>query len=100
MSWRATGVAGLCAAAAFAQTQPDVRTIVPSPGARAGVARTLRQFMKDARPTQAAMCSIPLTEVPIPRNMHSRMKILRPPAPVEPMPSVPLPAPPCKEEKR
>ncbi len=92
--------AGLWAIAAFAQTPPEVRVIPPPPGMRPEAPPVLRPFIKNYRPNPAAVCSILLVEVPVAKEVEFKIRKLRPSTPVEPMPSVPVPAPPCKEEKR
>jgi hypothetical protein len=99
MSWRTTTTvtAGLLMAAS-AQTPPRV-TMPESPKMFAETDRALLELVKNYRPDKSAACSIPLTEVPVAKNVKP-MPTLRPRKSVEPMPLVPLPAPPCKEEKR
>jgi hypothetical protein len=100
MFWRLIGIgAAVLLMAASAQTPEGVTMPPESPKARAETERALRRLMKNYRPDKSAVCSIPLTEVPMAQNVRP-MPILRPRAPIEPMPLVPLPAPPCKEEKR
>ena len=92
--------------AAFAQTAPRVNVAPPWPGTRPDTARALRELMRkysrDTQYSQANVCSIPLTEVPVAKDMP-RMPAFRPraePEGIDRMPSVSLPAPPCREEKR
>jgi len=109
MSWRAIGVAaaGIWAMACFAQAPlAPVNVAPPWPGDRPNTTRALREFMKkysqQNRENRAAVCAIPLTEVPIAKNVEP-MPSFRPsaaPDNIDRIPSVPLPAPPCKEEKR
>ena len=68
--------------------------------AQAPPAAAARQ--ESCSPEEMAVCSIPLTEAHVTKNVE-RMPTLRPraePDNIDPMPSVKLPAPPCKEEKR
>ena len=89
---------------ASAQTPPQVTAKPEAPVARADMAQALRELMKKDRPNKPAACAIPLIEVRIAKGAARMtidpMPILRPNKLVEPMPLVPLPAPPCKEEKR
>ena len=100
MSWRTAIVAaGLSALTTFAQTLPRLIVKPGAPIDYTETGRKLLELVKNYRPDQSSVCSIPLTEVPVARSSKP-MPILRPRQPVEPMPLVPLPAPPCKEEKR
>jgi hypothetical protein len=82
---------------------PAVNVASPWPGAGPDTTRALREFMKKySQQNRAAVCTIPLTEVPVAKNVEP-MPSFRPsaaPENIDRMPSVPLPAPPCKEEKR
>jgi hypothetical protein len=82
---------------------PAVNVAPPWPGTGPDTTRALREFMKKySQQNRAAVCAIPLTEVPVAKDV-SRMPSFRPSAEqenIDRMPSVPLPAPPCKEEKR
>jgi hypothetical protein len=98
MSWRVL-LAMPWAMAAAAQTLPQITITMEAPDVRMPTVRSWREFAKNYRSEHPSVCSIPLTEVPVAKNVEP-MPILRPPKPVEPMPMVPLPAPPCKEEKR
>lgn len=104
MFWRATsvGLAGLWAMAASAQTLPRLIVKPGAPIEYTETGRALRELVKNYRPDMSSVCSIPLTEVPVAKGVvrMDRMPILRPRKQVEPMPFVPLPAPPCQEEKR
>jgi hypothetical protein len=101
--------AGIWAMALSAQTPPlrfpgvPQFTVTPPPAAaRQEATRALRQLLKSYSQEEAAMCSIPLLEAPVEKNAE-RMPVLRPraePDNIDDMPSVKLPAPPCKEEKR
>jgi hypothetical protein len=71
-------------------------TVAPRPATE----RVLRQFLKSYSPEETAVCSIPLRQVPVAKDVE-RMPALRPRADnIDHMPSVKLPAPPCEEEKR
>ena len=108
---RAIGIvaAGIWAMALSAQTPPlrlpGVPQFIVTPPARAAsedAKRALRQLLKSYSQEEAAMCSIPMLEAPVEKNAE-RMPVLRPraePDNIDDMPSVKLPAPPCKEEKR
>jgi len=93
--------------AAFAQAPlPPVNVAPPWPGDRPDTTRALRELMRkysqENRENRAAGCAIPLTEVPLAKTVEP-MPRFRPsaePENIDRMPSVPLPAPPCKEEKR
>jgi hypothetical protein len=94
---RAVGMiaAGIWAMALSAQAPPAA-------AARQEATRAMRQLLKSYSPEEMAVCSIPLTEARVTKNVE-RMPTLRPraePDNIDPMPSVKLPAPPCKEEKR
>ena len=103
MSWSATGVAAawLWAMAASAQTPPPGNVAPPWPGARPDATQALRKFMKDNRLNivTTTVCSIPLIEVPVSKNVE-RMPVMRPRKAAGTVRTVPLPAPPCKEEQR
>jgi hypothetical protein len=107
MFWRAIsiGAAGLLMAAS-AQTPPQVITMPPeSANVYAETDRALLDLLKNYHPGDSAVCSIPLIEVPVAKSVEhiersAPKRILRPRKPVEPMPLAPLPAPPCREEKR
>ena len=103
MSWRATGMAaaGLWAMAASAQIPPPGNAAPPWPGARKDATQALRKLMKGYRLNivTTPVCSIPLVEVPVSKNVE-RMPAMRPSKDVGTMRFAPLPAPPCKEEKR
>jgi hypothetical protein len=89
----------LWALAASAQIPPDVKPAPPPPEVRADPERSPRLFMRNDRSNEAAVCAIPLSRVPVSKNLP-RMPIVRPRKAVEPMPFVKLPAPPCKETGR
>ena len=106
MFWSATSIlsAGVCAAALSAQTvQPEVSVIPQAPAVRPQTGRELRQWMKNfGQQNEAAVCSIPLLQVPIAKDVD-RMPHFQPrdePEGTDRMPLVKMPAPPCKEEKR
>jgi hypothetical protein len=99
MLLRSCSLAVLFAMAAFAQTVPPVIVTHPPPVTYAKSERILRDMLKTYRQDESAVCAIRLTEVPVSKNTKP-MRVLRPSGAVEPMPMVPLPAPPCKEEKR
>ena len=74
----------------------------PAAAARQEATRAMRQLLKSYSPEEMAVCSIPLTEAHVTKNVE-RMPTLRPraePDNIDHMPSVKLPAPPCQEEKR
>jgi len=110
MSSRATIVAavGMWAMALSAQTPPLLLrfpgvpqfTAAPkAPVTRAKTVGVVRELGK-YEPGETAVCSIPLREVPVANNVE-RMPVWRPPAePIDHMPLVKLPAPPCQEDKR
>jgi hypothetical protein len=103
MFWRATSLgAAVLLVAASAQTPQGVTMPPASPRIRTETERALRELVKNYRLDTSAVCSIPLTEVPVAKTVERKepIRILRPPKPVESMPLVPLPAPPCQEEKR
>jgi hypothetical protein len=85
--------------AARAQTVPPVLVIPPPSVEHESMERTLREILKKNGEEKSAVCSIPLKQVLVANNAIP-MRVFRPRKPVEPMPLVPLPAPPCKEEKR
>ena len=90
-----TIAAGIWAMAVSAQTPP-------AEAARQEAPRTLRQLLKSSSPEEAPVCSIPLLEARVTKDAE-RMPTFRPraePDNIDHMPSVKLPAPPCKEEKR
>ncbi|HUE24045.1 MAG TPA: hypothetical protein VMQ86_20360 [Bryobacteraceae bacterium] len=99
-------VAGTWATALSAQTPPPRFPGVPqftlTPQARAASAETqaaLRQFLKNYSLEEAIVCSIPLLQVPVPKNLEP-MPVRRPPADlIDNMPVV-SPAPACREENR
>jgi hypothetical protein len=108
---RAIGIvaAGIWATALSAQTPqlrlPGVPQFIVTPPARAAseeATRALRQLLKSSSPEEAPVCSIPLLEARVTKDAE-RMPTFRPraePDNIDHMPSVKLPAPPCKEEKR
>ena len=108
---RAIGIitAGIWATALSAQTPPlrfpgvpQFTVTPPAEPARQEATRALRQLLKSYGQEEAAMCSIPLLEARVEKNVE-RMPTLRPraePDNIDPMPFVKLPAPPCQEEKR
>jgi hypothetical protein len=99
--------AGIWAMALSAQTPPwrfpgvPQFTVTPqAPVVRPEIQGALRQLLKSDSPEKTGVCSIPLLEVPVAKNVE-RMPTFRPRAePIDHMPSVKLPAPPCQEEKR
>ena len=92
--------AGVWASALSPQTVPQSPAGIPeAPLLRPETEPALRELMKKFNPQKANVCSIPLLEVPIPKNIE-RMPVLRPPDNLERMPQVKVPAPPCKEDKR
>ena len=101
--------AGIGAMALSAQTPPprfpgvpQFTVTPPAAAARQQAARMLRQLLKSNPQEQPAMCSIPLLEARVTKNVE-RMPTLRPPAEpdsIDHLPLVKLPAPPCQEEKR
>jgi hypothetical protein len=106
MASRVTSVlaAGIVVMAAPAQTPPQTNVAPPWPGLRPDTTRALRGYMKkqltDHPGTMASTCSIPLVKVPLPKEVEP-MPTMRPSAgPELDRMFVPLPAPPCKEEKR
>lgn len=102
LRWRAVFLmgAGLWAIAAFAQFSPEIALEI-APPERSGISPwILRKLLGNDRPARAPVCSVPMVEVPATKAARPRMRILRPPKPVEPMPLVPLPASPCQEKKR
>jgi hypothetical protein len=89
-----------------AQSAPPRFTVVPqAPVVRPETERALRELVKSHSQEETAVCSIPLREVLVAKNVE-RMPTFRPraepdnPDKMDHMPSVKLPAPPCKEEKR
>jgi len=91
--------AGIGATALSAQAPP---VTPPAVAARQQAAHMLRQIRNSNPQEQPAMCSIPLLEARVTKNLE-RMPTLRPPAgpdSIDHMPRVKLPAPPCQEEKR
>lgn len=113
--------AGAWAGALSAQsTPPQGQNLTPqAPQAQPDNQRALRDFMKKygrlerlpqnfqvrlapellARAAEPPVCSIPLLEVPVAKNLE-KMPVLRPRAEIDRMPLAKLPAPPCPEEKR
>jgi hypothetical protein len=108
MFWKTSILAGgLWAAALSAQTVPPSVTIVPRPlTARAKAENALRDLMKQySQPNEPAVCSIPLLEVPVKKDVDAMPQLLPPAGSekfdnIDRMPAVKLPAPPCGEEKR
>jgi hypothetical protein len=98
MDCRATIVAaaGMCAAALSAQTPAAAPQ---APVIRPETERALREMVKKYSQGEAAVCAIPLREVPVAKNVE-RMPTIPPGEHVDHMPSVKLPAPPCQEDKR
>ena len=106
MFWKSSIVAaGLWAAAMPAQTAPPDISANLQPLARAKADAAARALMKQLNPTGSAVCSIPLREVPVKKDVDAMPQLLPPagpdgPDPFDRMPFVKLPAPPCQEEKR
>jgi len=108
MYCRATSIiaAAIWATAVSAQTAPP-RFIAPPrfPGLAQFTVTTeppyvLRKFLNSDGPEKPAVCSIPLFQVPVAKNLE-QMPVLRPRAAnIDKMPSVNLPAPACEEDKR
>ena len=91
------GATGIWAIALCAQTPPQEFR-----DARAKTARLVPQILKLEVQEGKAVCSIPLLEVPVTKNVE-RMPTLLPsagPDNIDHMPTVTVPAPPCQEEKR
>jgi hypothetical protein len=106
MSWIVTSIlsAGIWAGTLSAQSVQPEPTIIPqAPAVRPEAKRALRQWMKKfGQQSEAAVCSIPLLEVLIAKDID-RMPHFKPrdePENIDRMPPVKMPAPPCKEEKR
>jgi hypothetical protein len=106
MSWIVTSIlsAGIWAGTLSAQSVQPEPTIIPqAPAVRPEAKRARRQWMKKfGQRNEAAVCSIPLLQIPIPKDID-RMPYFRPrdePDNIDRVPSVKVPAPPCKEEKR
>jgi len=92
--------AAFWAMALSAQTPPLRFPGVPQFTVTPQAPLVLRQVLKVPSLEKAAVCSIPLLEVPVPKNLE-QMPTLRPPADnIDHMPMVKLPAPPCEEDKR
>jgi len=76
-----------------------------APVIRPETERTLRELVTKYSQEEMAVCSIPLLEVPVAKNVE-RMPTVRPRAypeglaRIDRMPLVKPPAPPCQEEKR
>ena len=109
---RAIGMSatGIWAIALCAQTPPpqpgEVQLqVTVNPPAPAVIPKTLRMprlIPRDYSQKEQAVCSIPLLEVPVTKNVE-RMPTLLPsagPDNIDHMPTVKLPAPPCQGEKR
>ena len=105
MIWRAATMFSAAAfvTTLFGQTAPELPTVLPEPRTfRPEAQRALREYMKKYSQEKPGVCSIPLLEVPVSKNVAKMPNVL-PPAPHDEavrMPSVKVPAPPCKEEKR
>jgi hypothetical protein len=97
MHWTATSVVAAGLWAASAQTLPPVITMPPA--TTNYVYMDWSKPLKDSRLESLHVCSIPLIEVPVAKTMKG-MRILRPSEQVDRMPLIPLPAPPCEENKR
>ena len=92
--------AGVWASALSPQTTPPPPVAdAESPMLRPETEPALRELMKKLGTQKTNVCSIPLLEVPISKNVE-RMPVFRPPDNLERMPQVKVPAPPCKEDKR
>jgi hypothetical protein len=99
--------AGIWAMALSAQTPPWRFPGVPQftlmPQARAvrpEIQGALRQLLKSDSPEKTAVCSIPLLEAPVAKNVE-RIPTFRPRVDnIDHMPLVKLPAPPCQEEEK
>ena len=123
MHLRATSMmtAGIWAMALPAQVPPQLADPAPpAPAVRPETKNPLREFMKrygqlqrspqdaalrmglrEPHPAGTGVCSIPLLEAPLTKDI-ARMPVLRPRSADEigRMPFVKLPAPPCGEEQR
>jgi hypothetical protein len=109
MYCRATSmiVAGISAMALSAQTPPQRFPGVPqfsvtphAPVVSPATDRALRQLLQSYSPEKTGVCSIPLLELAVAKNVE-QIPTVRPRAEsIDHMPTVKLPAPPCNEEKR
>jgi hypothetical protein len=107
MYCRATSLiaAGIWATALSAQTPaaaPQARHVeefLHVPVIRPETERTLRELVQKLSQGETAVCSIPLRELPIAKNVE-RMPTIRPNENIDHMPMAKLPAPPCQEENR
>ena len=99
--------AGVWSLALSAQTAPPQRfpgvpqftAAPPAPVVRPETERALRDLVKKYNPGETAVCSIPLLEVPVAKDVE-QMPILLPSADNIDHISVKPPAPPCEENKR
>jgi len=101
---RATSIlsaAGWAITLSAQEVQPKPAVLPEAPVLRPETERLLRQYLKKRSQPKPAVCSIPLVEVPIQKNV-ARMPNVLPPAPPEEIDrmQVEVPAPPCEEEKR
>src|ERR1039458_4594499 len=99
--------AGIGPMALSAQTPPwrfpgvPQFTVTPqAPVVRPELQGALRQLLKSDSPEKTGVCSIPLLEVSVAKNVERMRPLGQRAAPIAHMPSVKLPAPPCQEEKR
>jgi hypothetical protein len=106
MFWNAIRLlaVAVCAGAVSAQNGLQQLTEVPAaPALKPNVERMLRELMKkNGMKNEATVCSIPLLEVRVSNNVDPmpNFKPRAEPDTIDNMPSLKVPAPPCKGEKR